>query len=160
MKANLLLNAIALILLLSAAVLFALAWYFYYATAAFMASARSTQGAVVELLPEKNSEGRTLYRPVFEYFDAEGTRHTLTSRSASSPPWYSVGDKVDMLYDVNNPGKAKQNTFATLWLAPLLLSLCGGSYVIISCLLVFVPRFLGNRRANFPLCSQCSCPPV
>lgn len=61
------------------------------------------QGTVIRLEERPGDEGGTLYAPMYRY-TADG-EHTATSRTASSPPDYKVGDPINLLV---NPVKADE----------------------------------------------------
>ena len=78
-------------------------------------------------------EGRTssarhggTWAPVFQFTTPDdGQLHTVTSRIASSPPAYSVGESVRVLYSAENPQDAIINSFFQLYLTPLFLIFFG-----------------------------------
>lgn len=85
------------------------------------------EGTVVRL------EGRTsgtrhgsTWAPVFQFTTPDdGQAHTVTSRVASSPPAYSVGESVRVLYSTEDPQDAIINSFFQLYLTPIFLIIFG-----------------------------------
>jgi hypothetical protein len=90
----------------------------------FEAHALRAEGQVVELLKEPSSsdsaeqgsgaqvdvigdDANWVYRPVVRFAAAGGQTITFRSATASRPPAYDVGDRVPVLYDANDPGKAQ-----------------------------------------------------
>jgi len=67
----------------------------------------------------------TVLAPVFEFTAADGVARRVEG-NATSPPRYAVGDEVVVLYDPADPDGARVETFAGLWLGPLLAA-AGGS---------------------------------
>lgn len=63
----------------------------------------------------------TTYSPVIEYF-VEGIRYQFESSTCSNP---SVGDSIKVLYDPNNPVDARDGSFTSIWLGPLIAFLIG-----------------------------------
>lgn len=80
----------------------------------------SAIGTVVRLEESESNEGGTVYSPVVE-FTANGQTHSFESGNASDPPDYEVGDEVKVLYDPAAPNEARIESFAELWLMPILL---------------------------------------
>ena len=66
-----------------------------------------------------------VYAPLFEFATPDGLVHRIEG-DASSPPRYRVGDEVSVLFDPADPGGARVETFAGLWLGVLLTTLGGG----------------------------------
>lgn len=85
-----------------------------------------TEGTVIGL-DESNSDGSTAYDPIVE-FSVDGQTYTFESGNASSPPAYDVGERVEVLYDPNDPNTAQINKISERWLMPVILipsMLCG-----------------------------------
>jgi hypothetical protein len=104
-------------------------------TFVFLRAATSTTGTVIRLATTRNSDGQTLYRPVFQYQTNDGTRYQYTSTIASSPPSDKVGDTVRLLYLRKNPQNAKVKSFSELWLLNIIfavigLACFGGAFII------------------------------
>lgn len=59
-------------------------------------------------------------KPVVEFQAQNGARGRLVGAAASSPPAYSVGDRVGVYYDPNDLSRAVIDSFGELWLVPLL----------------------------------------
>ena len=66
-----------------------------------------------------------VYAPVFEFATPDGKLHRVEG-DASYPPSYKVGDEVSVLFDPADPGGARIETLASLWLGVLLTGLGGG----------------------------------
>ena len=60
-------------------------------------------GRVIDLQPTSGSRGGTLYKPVFEFYDDQDRKHVITGSVASSPPSFSRGEEVTVLYRPENP---------------------------------------------------------
>ncbi|GIW72147.1 MAG: hypothetical protein KatS3mg102_1689 [Planctomycetota bacterium] len=101
----------------------ALAAYFLWDAMGFRATAASTEGTVIGLA-WTSSTGTTSHTmhtaaPVVE-FTANGQRYRFTSSVSSNPPAYSVGERVQVLYDPEQPQRARIDSFwqlHLLWLA-------------------------------------------
>jgi hypothetical protein len=94
----------------------------------FSIGMKETDGQVTEM------RGTDLLAPTVEYA-VNGERYTYKSKFSTSPPAYSVGDKVKMLYHPNNPQLAQINTFHDRWLLPLINSGFGIFFISVSLIL-------------------------
>jgi len=77
-----------------------------------------------------------LYLPVFEFQTAPGSTVRVTCQQGSSPSPFREGDAISVLYLPNDPAGATIDTFAMLWLAPVLLWLA-----TIGCLMAIAGGF-------------------
>ena len=102
---------------------------FFFIDAKFFSSkAYKATGTVVELKKVRrlstSSSGSTshvtTYYPVVRYQTKNGKNVTFTSSSGSYPSPYKRGDRVTLLYDPENPQKARIESFSSMWLAPIL----------------------------------------
>jgi hypothetical protein len=94
-------------------------------TFVFIRAAGRTAGTVIHLATTRNSDGHTLYLPVFEYRTNDGTRYQFTSTIASRPPSYKIGDTATILYLRRNPQNAKVKSFVELWLMNIIFAVIG-----------------------------------
>lgn len=65
-----------------------------------------TDATVIENVKEPSSEGSS-FRPKFEYSDKFGTIQNAMGDVATSPPAYSVGEKVRLIYNPDDVSQAK-----------------------------------------------------
>lgn len=101
---------------------------------------QSAPGRVVELVvrPSVDSEtGQVTYYayPVLRFSPGGGTPITVQSSDGASPPAYSVGDQVTVLYDAQNPRQARVKSFASsllLWLLPAVTFFVGGVFAVVA----------------------------
>jgi len=96
----------------------------------FAADAIRTSAIVVEnkAAHEQREDGmgrNTYYYPVFEFKDLQGIKRRLRSSTGSSPPSYSIGAEVQVLYSRDDPASAKIDSFRDLWFTPVLASTLG-----------------------------------
>jgi hypothetical protein len=96
-------------------------------TVVFIRSASKTVGQVIRLATTRNSDGHTLYLPVFQYRTNDGSLHEYTSTVASKPPAYQIGATATLFYLRKNPQNAKLRSFSELWLLNLILALVGST---------------------------------
>jgi len=95
------------------------AWFSMQSTRDFVASALPATGEVIDFFESRSSESLT-YRPVVEFVTAQGQSVQFTSPSGSSPPAYSRGESVEVLYDPDRPEIAQINSFFSLWGVPII----------------------------------------
>jgi Protein of unknown function (DUF3592) len=96
----------------------------------FLRYAVPTIGTIVKQIERNDSEGGTLYAPVFTFQDYTGKTHKVVSSTASYPPLGAVGEKIRIVYDPNNANHAKINSFFNLWGVALMLVGCGVFYFL------------------------------
>ncbi len=88
-----------------------------------------TEGVVTRLEESSSSEGGCCtYSPVVEFVATNDQTYTFESENASDPPAYDIGERVEVLYDPNDPNTAQINKYSERWLMPIILipsMLCG-----------------------------------
>lgn len=94
-------------------------------TFVFIRAANRTEGTVIRFGTTRNSDGQTMYLPIFQYRTNDGSRYEHTSTVASKPPAYEIGEKATIFYLKKNPRRAKLNSFSELWLVKLVLTIIG-----------------------------------
>ncbi len=100
----------------------------YRSTAEFLNNSEKTTGIVTGLKQRRSSGSRsssTLYAPVVKYKTVGAGEFEFTSSTASSPPAYSIGESVEVMYDKRDPASAEINSFFSLWLAVSVLTFLG-----------------------------------
>lgn len=116
-------------------------FFAFKSTSRFIETAHQSQGRVVALERREstNSEGRrsVSYYPRVEFTPRRGNKTVFTSSSGSSPPSYNVGDKVEILYDPQNPSKAKINAFFAKWGGSLILTIMGSIFSLVGGFIMF-----------------------
>ena len=113
-----------------------------YNTHKFVQNAERTEGTVVAIGERRNSEGDRVKYPVIEFTDQQGGQHEFKASSGSSSSGYSVGNKVQILYDRERPDSASLDNWLDLYFGPLVLViLAAGS-------LFFAVAFLSSRSKN------------
>ena len=126
-------------------------------TAYFVHVALRATGTVVEMAPveRESDENRTIeYVPVFRFQAADGHTYTITSKTSTNPPEFSVGETITVLYETSNPAGATANAFWQLWLTPVVLVLIGAIHGVLGFLcLHFDRRSRRSRAIANALCS-------
>ena len=127
--------------------------FFFIDAKLFSSESYSATGTVVELKKVRrlsNSTSRstshvTTYYPVVRYQTKNGKNVTFTSSSGSYPSPYKRGDRVTILYDPENPKKARIKSFRSLWLAPILCFGIGGILILTGSVILMWGRLSGNK---------------
>jgi hypothetical protein len=114
------------ILLLSGIGLGSTSFYFYSNTRDFLSRASHTQGTVIAFHISHSDHSMT-FTPEINFKNDKGRPVIFNSNLSSNPPQYSVGDKIDVVFDPIKPSNARVNTFMALWLMPA--ALCIASIV-------------------------------
>lgn len=108
-----------------------IAIWVYQDTRAFLDSAITVQGEVIELIPVSSSDHGTMYRPLVRFQSLEGEWIEVSPGSASSPPAYDVGETVEVFYQAGKPHSAKISGFFSLWGGVLILGILGGVFTLL-----------------------------
>lgn len=98
----------------------AAALFFWVQAKKFVDTASTAQGTVVELIRRTSQKGSETYAPMVAFVTHTGEQRTFLSSIGSKPAYFSVGESVEVLYNVTD---ARINTLGQLWLGP---SLAGG----------------------------------
>lgn len=121
-----------------AAVILATACYFTYShNQKLLARADRAAGTVVEL---RHGGGDSTYRPVVSFQTAQGQAVTFVTSWGTSPPAYSRGDRVTVLYDAAAPEKAEIEGFLSQWLGTLILAGLTAVFGLLSAILMIVAK--------------------
>ncbi len=118
--------------------------WFYLADRDLASSGVRTPGTVIELAGGRDSDGDYSYRPVVEFFDASGTRQVFASSVSSSPPSYSTGERVTVIYRPGAPDDAIIDSFVDRFLLPLMFGGIGAIFAAIG--LGMLGAWLRRRR--------------
>ena len=122
----------------------AVACWLYLADRSVAAGGVHPQGTLVEMVGSRDSDGSYSSRPVVEFVAADGTRHRFASSVSTSPPAYSVGQRVDVIYPPGAPEDAILDGFVDRFLLPLIFGGIGTLFAAIGGGLVFA--WLRRRR--------------
>ena len=88
----------------------------------------TSTGKVVsfEVKHEKDKKkNKTMYYPIVSFKDKNGRELEFRSNTGSNPKSYRVGEIVEVIYRKDNSDNAKINSFSSMWLLPLILSIFG-----------------------------------
>jgi hypothetical protein len=113
--------------------------YAFFRQRSRMARGISTTGVVIELVRQRvegeyvrsrsehgvKIEGKYRYRPAIRFETPSGESIEFISGIAMRPAPYEVGERVEVIYDPQNPRQAQINRFVNLWFYTLLLLFFG-----------------------------------
>lgn len=116
-------------------------------TSNFIDHSVQTRATVISLQALKSNDGET-FAPVFEFADANGREHTITSHSSSNPAGFSVGETVRILYSPGDPEDARIDTLWQLWGIPLIFCPLGGVFALVGAVLLLISRRRSKRLAG------------
>lgn len=100
--------------------------------------AKQADGQVIRMV--QNHRGSVA--PVVE-FQIDGERHEFQTWLSTSPPRFSVGDKVTVMYDPRNSKSVSIASFVDLWLFPLIFGGIGVVMMTVAVAIV-VTKWLGD----------------
>lgn len=66
-----------------------------------------------------------MYLPVVVFKTPQDLTYTITSKTASRPPAYEIGEQVTVLYLPKRPNDAKIKSFWEIWIPSLICLLIG-----------------------------------
>ncbi len=114
------LSCVFALLPISAVILTVVSVWYTFSSWTFAAKGVEVQGTVVRLQESQSTDSGTTYSPVFSY-TVNGQQYEYESVNSSDPPSHEVGEVVTLLYNPDNPAKARENSFWELWLLPVIL---------------------------------------
>lgn len=124
-----------------------------FSTNSFISTALKTNGTVVKNRVKRSSIGHsvsdreTLFYPVIE-FTPQGTDKVITfiSKMGASYPTFKKGEKVAVLYQVDNHNSARIDSFYSLW-GDSLISLAAALFII--AIVTAIPIFVHKKMRGF-----------
>jgi hypothetical protein len=90
-------------------------------TRIFISKAQEVKGTVIQMVYSHSSEGGGGYSPVYQFKTITGQTITVTDGLSSNPPMFKTGQTIDVLYDPENPEKARIKKFMSLYFVSILL---------------------------------------
>ena len=122
------------------------AFFSYKGNSDFVNGSVRTSGEVVALV-KSGSRNSTAYRPEVVFRTAQGEVIDFISATGSSPPAYSKGEKVEVLYRVDDPHRAKIAGFFSLWGSTSILAFFGGFLFLFGTAVLLLPLLQGGWGA-------------
>ncbi len=108
--------------------LIGIAVFVWMRTRKFINEAQETKGTVIRMLSKRGSKGGTIYAPVFQFRTIDGRTIEVEESLYSKPPQFQEGQSVDILYDPQNPEKARVKKWMNLYFVPVVLGGMGGVF--------------------------------
>jgi hypothetical protein len=106
-------------------------------TRMFAARAQQVKGTVDHMKYRHDSDGVS-YAPVFQFKTLSGESIQVAEMVYSNPPQFHAGQVVDILYDPQNPKRARINKGSNLYFVPLLLAGMGLLFFGIGAVLLII----------------------
>jgi hypothetical protein len=128
----------SIVLLPVGSLLVLLGFLIYRRIARFRRRAVSTDGVITDFKTGQDSDGDTVYYPIFRFRTDSGQEYTICSETGSNPPGFKKGASVGVLYDPDKPTDARLDTFMQLWLGPLILFALGGVSTLVGVVLLLI----------------------
>jgi len=118
----------------------------------YLKRATTTKATITNLIERENDDGDTLFAPEYVFTDQNNNSIKITSSTASFPPPGKIGDKIEVLYDPDNPQHSIQNDFFSIWGLPVILAVLSTFYFFIFAAVVyFTGRHLKRKEEqNIP----------
>lgn len=99
-----------------AVVAFAVAAVMAVFTVRFLSGSAVTTATVTQLLETTGDDGKTYYKPQYDYTAPDGRKSTDVSNSGSNPPKYTVGQQIQIRYHPANPARGTRiDTVSEIW---------------------------------------------
>lgn len=114
----------------------------------FAAHSQRAEAEVIRIRERAGEKGGVLYSPEVRFSTPEGKSVSLVSRVSSSSSPYSVGQKVEVLYDPLRPERAVIDSFTERWFVTLFISFFAALFLPIG-LIVLGKRYLKRREVNW-----------
>lgn len=111
-----------------------------------------TKATITNLIAKKDENGHLSYSPVYVFTDRQGQSVKVTSSTASFPPPGEVGDKIEVLYDPQNPQHSIQNRFFSVWgIAAIAGGVGAFDFVFFAVVAIFTGRHLkeAENKSHF-----------
>lgn len=109
-------------------------------TQKFVASAVKGQAQVSRLSSRRSGKGRPVYFPVLRFKTEAGTEHEVVSSVGSSPPSYTAGDTVPILYNPARPEEVRIHSFFYVWMLTIVLGGVAAVFLSVGGVLVVTGR--------------------
>jgi hypothetical protein len=114
----------------------------------FNRKAVKATGQIIQMLEKKEHDNDTVFYPVFSFSDSKGEGHTIYSTWGSFPPAYSVGEKVNVLYSLENPKDAKIESFFSVWGWSAITGIIAVGDVMLAAILWVVSKLIFKNNRN------------
>src|SRR5262249_9142545 len=92
---------------------------------------REAEGTVVDFHSRQATRGARVYPIVAYKVDGKTYRVQAHSSMGLFAPTYKVGDTIPVLYPPDEPDNGSLNTFADMWLGPIVTGTLGGAILVL-----------------------------
>ncbi len=117
------------------AALLIVGYFMFQAKATFISESEVVDGVVIaiERRQSTDSDGHTSYSyyPAIEFLTKENQTISVTSNTGSNPSRYRVDDQVEVRYDASDPYHAEINSFMSLWMGVVIVTLFGIVFLLV-----------------------------
>lgn len=111
---------------------------------AFVNHSQKTTGTVignaVSYSNDSNGNSSRYYHAVVVFADQSGQAIKFQSTLGSGSPSYQVGETVEVLYDPDKPNDAEINSFISIWLGAIIVSILGVIFSLVGFIYLIVVR--------------------
>jgi hypothetical protein len=128
-----------------------MAWGVYstHQTWLFRQTAAVAQGEVISLKHQRaRGNGSGTYYPIVRWTPPSQAPRSFRGDFGSYPAAYDVGEKVDVLYDPQNPSQARIGGVMGLWMSSVMALLIGAVFTGVACLFLRAPAH-GRRQREW-----------
>lgn len=116
-------------------------------TMLFYLTAKQTTCTVLKVDVSHNGSSTNTYRPTIEYTDDQGQSHVVEFAISASHYNYSVGQKVAILYDPQDPQTVRFDSFMGVWGLTAGVAIAAGVIVLVAWLSMVVQRQMWREKA-------------
>lgn len=95
--------------------------FIFIRTRIFISKAQEVKGTVIQMVWSRGSEGGGGYSPVYQFRTIDGQTIVVSDSLSSNPPMFQEGQTIDVLYDPENPQKARIKKWMSLYFVSVLL---------------------------------------
>jgi hypothetical protein len=95
--------------------------FLFIRTRMFISKAQEVKGTVIRMVYSHSSEGGGGYSPVYQFRTITGQTIEVQDGLSSNPPMFHEGQIIDVLYDPENPQKARIKKWMSLYFVSILL---------------------------------------
>jgi hypothetical protein len=95
--------------------------FLFIRTRMFISKAQEVKGTVIRMVYRHSSEGGGGYSPVYQFRTITGQTIEVQDGLSSNPPMFHEGQIIDVLYDPENPQKARIKKWLSLYFVSILL---------------------------------------
>lgn len=121
--------------------------FFRQRTRRFISESVQAYGEVVEL-QESIDDGSPIYAPVVRYTAGDGVARQFVHHTASRPPSYAVGQRVEIRYHPERPQDARMAGRSSLYLGSIISALIAAAFFLVA-LLTAVTQFFFASGADW-----------